>query len=60
MSIISDTTVRTLIVKGEKEVERITNLNQGKHMLDISKKEENIYEIKLIYRVGDYMPKGGE
>lgn len=58
--IISDVTIRTLIVKGTDEVERIKHLNREKHIVKVTQKTSDIYEVKLIYRVGDYMPKGGE
>lgn len=58
--IISDVTIRTLIVKGINEVERIKHLNREEHIIKVTPIALDIYEVKLIYKVGDYMPKGGE
>lgn len=58
MGIISDVTIRTLIVKGMNEVERIRGINKDKHIININRKSEEIYEIQLIYRVGDYIERG--
>lgn len=53
--IISDTTIRTLIVKGIDEVKRIKHLNRDEHIFKVDKIARDVYEIKLIYRVGDNM-----
>ena len=53
--IISDTTIRTLIVKGIDEVKRIKQVNRDEHIFKVGKIAKDVYEIKLIYRVGDYM-----
>lgn len=52
--IISDTTVRTLLVKGLEEVERIKHLNIGEYDIHVNKKTEDIYEVKILCNVGDY------
>lgn len=56
--VISDVTIRTLIVKGMNEVERIRGINQDKHIINVNRKSKEIYEIQLIYRVGDYFERG--
>lgn len=52
--IISDTTIRTLLVKGIDEVERIKSINNNENILEVSQKSLDLYEIKIIYRVGDF------
>ena len=56
--IISDVTTRTLLVKGMDEVERIKHLNKDEYIIKVSQKARELYEIKLIHRVGDYYKKG--
>lgn len=58
--IISDTTIRTLMVKGIEEVKRIKHLNKDEHILNVTQESRDIYKVELIYRVGDYFRKGGE
>ena len=55
--IISDTTIRTLIVKGTDEVKRIKQVNRDEHIFKVDEIAKDVYEIKLIYRVGDYMKR---
>ena len=55
--IISDTTIRTLIVKGIDEVKRIKQVNRDEHIFKVDEIAKDVYEIKLIYRVGDYMKR---
>jgi len=58
--ILSDTTIRTLMVKGVEEVERIKHLNKDECILNLTQESRDIYKVELIYRVGDYSRKGGE
>ena len=55
--IISDVTIRTLIVKGIDEVERIKMLNNNEYNIKSKKISSDIYEVQLIHRVGDYLER---
>ena len=59
-SIVSDITTRTLLVRGRDEVERISRLNDGKHIFEFTPQGSDTYEVRLTYKVGSLYRKGGE
>ncbi|MGO5073875.1 hypothetical protein [Clostridium botulinum] len=56
-NIISDISKRVLIVKGVEEVIRIRRLNKNKDIIKIKNLHDDIWQIELIKRVGDYFVK---
>ena len=53
-NILSDVSKRTLVVKGIEEIRRIENLNEGRDIIKIKNLHDDIWQIELIKRVGDY------
>lgn len=56
-NIISDISKRVLIVKGFEEVKRIAEINQDERIMKVKYLENDIWNIELISRVGDYYNK---
>ena len=56
--ILRDVSERTLIVQGEDEVYRMQTINRdGKYIFSSRLLYDDVYEVKLISRVGSYYPK---
>lgn len=56
-NILSDTTKRIIVVEGFEEVERIKDLYRGNCTIEVKELSANIYEVEIIYNVGDYYKK---
>ncbi|WP_251861069.1 hypothetical protein [Clostridium sp. Marseille-Q2269] len=56
-NIISDISKRVLIVKGIEEVRRIKLCNKERDIIKTKNLYDDIWEVELIKRVGDYFRK---
>lgn len=56
--ILRDVSERTLIVQGADEVDRLQGINDSRRFIFKSKfLYDDVYEVKLISRVGSYYPR---